>query len=1282
MQSGKQKTLFSFFNKTPKPVTPKAASVPTTVSDATPTTPKLPKPSQPKHHPRYPLGSLVWAKLSGYPWWPAMVCNHPTDQKSARKGEVHVMFLDTPVNRSWVSDTMLKKWGESVLKDGVGDKNWEKGVKDAEAVAGLSDEERLETLLVNLLPSDEEWSDEEVSPGSKENKEKGETKEPEKKRRRIIMMDSDDSDGDADFKPSKDDLKEVEEEEGSDEGESEHEPTSDDEPMSPVKGSKKRKMEKKPPPAKKSKLTSSPPEASLSTPVGKFASSLASFRTPSVSFPSTPSTPLPAVCDSTKKKLSMFGASSPTPGPAGDSPAHQYSHTQLPFLRPDKIRDREKHPRDHQDYNPRTVHVPQDFLLKQTPGQKQWWELKSQYYDVILFFKMGKFYELFHMDADVGVTELNLVYMRGEVAHAGFPEVAYSRYAATLVEKGYKVARIEQTETPAMMEERVKKLHKATKFDKVVEREVCQVSSKGTRVNNFLDSDDFAGEPSYLLAIIEKPGPVFGVAFIDTTIGSFNLGQFSDDKNLSRLRTLAAHYPPTEVLHARGNLSNSTYNFLNSSLPGVRKEALKLGTEFWDSSKTLKVLAEGEYFKTEDQFSWPETVSKFLDQSDSLGLTANNDGDLTISALGAVVWYLSNGFLDQQLLSQKKFEEYRPVDMAPKTLSADPVGPSGKYMVLDGITVRNLELLVNNTTGGTEGTLLARVDTCNTAMGKRTLRHWVVSPLLQKSGVMSRQGAVKELMKFSHMQEVKLILKKLPDLERLLSKIHAAGDAVKSQKHPDSRAIFFENDKYSKRKILDLLSCLDGFKKCGLLLDHFLGEQFESKMLKNITTLEGDGGEFPDLRELLEYFENAFDQESARTQGKIIPSAGVDTDLDEANRNIEILANEMKEYLREQKRHFGCEVKYWGTGKNRFQLEVPASKVKLANDDYELASGTKTLKRYVTDETREFLERQMSAEDQKEKALMDIQRKMFSQFSKHADTWRKAIGCLALLDCLISLAGYSAGLEDGCFPSVMTDYNNPTIDIKEGKHPCLDLGGVAYIPNDTYIGSDSNLIILTGPNMGGKSTLMRQTGLLVILAQMGCMVPAQSMAITPVDRVFTRLGAEDNIVGGESTFFVELQETGAILSHASPHSLVLIDELGRGTATYDGTAIAGAVVSWLVARGARTLFATHYHSLAMEIRKGVKAAHMACMIENEGHEDISQENITFLYKLTEGAAPKSHGFNAAKLAGLPVEIIRAGFAKAKEFELNEKKKEMFQEVFSVKEDCSSIRSLISRIASL
>ena len=402
--------------------------------------------------------------------------------------------------------------------------------------------------------------------------------------------------------------------------------------------------------ANSKKQNTSKPSSNVSTPVSQFSAKS-----------SIKASPLPGVSDSTKKKLSMFGASASA---AGDGQSTvQYSHMTHYFLKPDKIKDKDKKSKEDPDYNPRTLHVPPDFLNQQTPAQRQWWTLKSQYYDVVLFFKMGKFYELFHMDADVGVKELNLVYMKGETAHAGFPEVAYGRYAATLVEKGYKVARIEQTETPVMMEKRVKAMSKPSKFDKVVEREVCQVMSKGTRINSFLDSDNFEGEPSYLLAIIEKPGPMFGVAFIDTTIGCFHLSQFGDDKNLSRLRTLAAHHPPTEILYPRGNLTSSTLNFLNNSLQGTRKEALKMGSEFWDASKTLKMLAEGEYFRDNGELKMPPELSQYLDATDTLGLTAKQDsGELTLSALGAIVWYLSKGFLDQQLLSQKKFEEYKPVD--------------------------------------------------------------------------------------------------------------------------------------------------------------------------------------------------------------------------------------------------------------------------------------------------------------------------------------------------------------------------------------------------------------------------------------------------------------------------------------------------------------------------------------------------------------------------------------------------------------------------------------------
>lgn len=1207
-----------------------------------------------------------------------MVCNHPTEGKSYRKREVHVQFFDEPVTRSWVSIDLIKPWGDKVATDGASDSAWQRGCQKANDVKDMSNDERLDVLLVPHLPSDEDWDDEEeeVSPGSKENQpnKRSDDEQRPKKRRRILEINSDDDSGDDEsFQPTKKDLElanEEDEEEDEESDASADQSSELDDHESPLKsyGNKRKRSEKSGP----SKKTKSNPK--VSTPISKFAlkSGLMSDEpktpcmnalSPSIfgvkSATSSPST-LPTVNVSTKKKLAMFGASEGT-DPGSDAKTN-YKHNTHPFMQSQNIKDKDGRKKNDPDYNPRTLYVPESFLKDQTPAQRQWWQLKSDHFDVVLFFKMGKFYELFHMDADIGVSELNLVYMKGDVAHSGFPEVAYGRYATTLVERGYKVARIEQTETPADMDVRVKNMAKSTKFDKVVLREVCQLTTRGTRVNNFLDSDNFEGDPKYLLALCEASteNQTFGVAFVDTTIGIIRLGQFVDDKNLSRLRTMTAHYPPVEILYERSGLSSTTLRFLNASLPGVRKEALRKGTEFWEAEKTMKQLAEQDYFHVDGQpFSWPEQLQQLIDAPDQRVAHAKPEAEFAVKALGALVWYLSVGFLDQELLSLRKFEIYRPVDIAQETpaIQKTESGPSGKYMVLDGMTIRNLDL-VPTPSGDSEGSLLARLDLCLTPMGKRTLRHWVVTPLLQPPAIRQRQAAVRELMSLSNAGEVRVQLKKVPDLERLLSKIHTVGDQKRSQSHPDSRAVMFETHVYSKRKIFDLLLCLDGFKTAMEIMHLLQGNDFESKILKNITCLEGEGGEFPDLRTILEYFDTAFDQNSAKKEGKIILSDGVDPDLDAANEQLNDLKQEMNEYLKEQKEHFGCDVRYWGTGKNRFQLEIPIDRVKKAGSEYTLASGTKKLKRYTTAATEEFLSRQLAGESCRETALLDIQRKMFFTLAKHAPTLRKAIGCIALIDCLLSLASYSASLQTSCFPEVFEsgDADGHCIDICEGSHPCLDLKGETFIPNDTELGKDRNLIIITGPNMGGKSTLMRQTGLLVVLAQIGSMVPATQMKFSPVDRIFTRLGAQDNIIGGESTFLVEMQETGTILQHATRHSLVLIDELGRGTATYDGTAIAGAVMSALAARACRTLFATHYHNLTQEKAAGIFSAHMACMVENEGHEDITQETITFLYKLVDGPCPKSHGFNAAKLAGLPDSIIRRGYAKAREFEINELKR--------------------------
>ena len=333
---------------------------------------------------------------------------------------------------------------------------------------------------------------------------------------------------------------------------------------------------------------------------------------------------------------------------------------------------------------------------------------------------------------------------------------------------------------------------------------------------------------------------------------------------------------------------------------------------------------------------------------------------------------------------------------------------------------------------------------------------------------------------------MRALLKKFPDLERLLSKVHAAGDKVKSENHPDSRAVFFDGDKYSKRKIWDMLSLLEGFKQCKGLVELMSSLSTKSKLLQEVAKMEVDGGQFPNLEPITDFFDASFDHDKAKKDGKISPQAGDLEELDDLKARMKELKKEMDAYLKGQKDYFGCEVKYWGTGKNRFQLEVPLSKVKKATRDYELASGTKAVKRYTTAETREFLERQQAAEAEEERLEAEHQRKIFARFSQYSAEWQRANACISLLDCLGSLAAYSKSLEEGCFPQILEDFSHPMVDIEEGRHPCLDLPGSNYIANNTKIGGDgdsSSLIILTGPNMGGKSTLMRQTGLLVVLAQ-------------------------------------------------------------------------------------------------------------------------------------------------------------------------------------------------------
>ncbi|XP_008281190.1 DNA mismatch repair protein Msh6 isoform X2 [Stegastes partitus] len=1248
-------------------------------------------------------GALVWAKLEGHPWWPCMVVPQPlTGQQMRGRGRaqrIHVHFFDEPPTRGWVSVKYVREYQGSDSSDaktgGVffsGKPVIRRGMELADAVMFDTPEKRLKMPLC-MDPSDDEegddddeemeldnstLTDEELSDMDEEKEEKvkpskvsrrssraSAEKGNKAKRRRIIV--ASDSDGsDEEFKPDHAaSSSEDEEEEGA--VSSEEESTQESEAESPIKPIKRKR------------------------PAEKAANTKAKIPTGPSAAPKQAPT---AVAADTKSRLSAFSApdnfESQTNGSGSTGGATTWDHEKLEWLQDGRRKDSKRRRQTEDGYDLTTLYVPEDFLNRNTPGMRRWWQLKSQMFDTVIFYKVGKFYELYHMDAVIGVSEMGLTFMKGTWAHSGFPEIGFGRFSDVLVQKGYKVARVEQTETPEMMEARCKTLAKPTKFDRVVRREVCRIITRGTQTYSVLDGAPSESQSKFLLSLKEKAEEessgryrTYGVCFVDTSVGCFHVGQFPDDRHCSRLRTLIAHFAPAEVLFEKGNPSVETRKILKASLSSALQEGLNAGTQFWDSQKTLKTLSEEDYFKEtagKEQGAGssflPALLKKMTSESDSLCLSPKEGYELALSALGGCIFYLKKCLVDQELLSMANFEEYVPVDVEME--KAD--GPASFFaktrqrMVLDGVTLANLEIFQNGS-GGTEGTLLERLDTCSTPFGKRLLKQWLCAPLCNPTSIRDRLDAVEDLMGAqAQATEVTDLLKKLPDLERLLSKIHSIGTPLKGQDHPDSRAVLYEEVTYSKRKIADFLSALEGFKTMQDIISVFdpaLGE-FRSTLLCQVVSVKNEkNGLFPDLSAELRRWETAFDHQKARTTGVITPKAGFDPEFDQALTGIKNCERELQDYLDRQKKRLGCKsMAYWGTGRNRYQMEVPDS-VSERNipEEYEVKSTKKGCKRYVTKESERLFSELQGFEEKRDAALKDCMRRLFYNFDKNYKDWKTGVECMAVLDVLLALSRYSQG-GDGPMtrPQVVLPEDNnhvaPFIDLTGSRHPCVTktFFGDDFIPNDIFIGCSgssetdeegrASCVLVTGPNMGGKSTLMRQCGLVIILAQLGCYVPAESLRFTPVDRVFTRLGASDRIMAGESTFFVELSETASILHHATKHSLVLLDELGRGTATYDGTAIASAVVKELAEKiCCRTLFSTHYHSLVEDYAKNpaVRLGHMACMVENEC-EDPSQETITFLYKFITGACPKSYGFNAARLASLPEEVIQSGHRKAREFE--------------------------------
>ncbi|OUC48374.1 MutS domain V protein [Trichinella nativa] len=866
------------------------------------------------------------------------------------------------------------------------------------------------------------------------------------------------------------------------------------------------------------------------------------------------------------------------------STQQRFKHLDFEFLKPEKIRDLNRRRPDDADYDARTLFVPESFLKEQTPAHRQWWLMKSQHFDTILFFKVGKFYELYHMDAVVGVKNLNLSFMKGDYAHCGFPEVSFDRFSDQLIEHGFKVARVEQTETPEMLQKRAHQELLPSK-EKVIRREICRIITRGTKTYNFLETED----------------------------DNVQISQFEDDCDYSQLRTVLASYPPVQILFPRGQLSPQMLNMFKYNLNNVDKEALIPKVQFWTAADTLRNLALDCYFGVDDRgnVDWPEALATCIDQQDLFQQTPKPQYALGISSFGAIVWYLKECLIDHDILRLKNFELYSPpatVEFGKLLSCHQPL--KNRYMVLNDITLRNLDIVNFERKKSTKVTVYDEINLCKTAMGKRLLHFWLCNPLCDLQEIEQRQVAVRNLIEQAELFESLIKqLREIPDLERLLQKMHSLSIKAPNTDHPECRAVYFEADTYSKRKVADFVQLISGFAKANKLMQTVCNfeSQIHSSLLQALFIRKGGAKCFPDIQSDVQYFQNAFDHETAKTIGSIIPEEGVDPALDAANQAIVHAEKQLDNYLKTIQKRLNCSsVQYLSSGRNRYNLEIPESACKNLNHEFDFRSQRKGFKRYTTKELDDLVKLLAASEADREVALKDIMRRLFASFCERKVKWYAAVESIATLDVLLAFAQYAkCCTREVCCPKFIDAIDGKTfLRLDESVHPCC--GKIKtqgdYIANDVLIGSSESdtgqVLLLTGANMGGKSTLMRQVGTLIVLAQIGSYVPARNFTLSPVDCIFTRIGARDSLITGQSTLFVELRETSAILKHATVHSFVIIDELGRGTSTWDGTAIAHATLQYITNHiGCRTIFSTHYHSLmdSLAANPRIRLGHMVSL---------------------------------------------------------------------------------------
>ena len=833
-----------------------------------------------------------------------------------------------------------------------------------------------------------------------------------------------------------------------------------------------------------------------------------------------------------------------------------------------------------------------------TPLMQQYQTIKSRYPHALLLFRLGDFYELFYEDAILAARELQITLTsrnreKGQpIPMCGVPYHSADGYIARLIRSGFKVAICDQMEQPGPGK-------------KLVRREVVRVITPGTATDGALLE---AKENSFLASVFQDTAAsVIGLAFVDLSTGEFQCTEFSGPRSEEALRD------ELQLLHPRETLLPRTAQLFETAktslLDGVGGVESRIDDWAFQLDYTQRIVKE--------QFGVAELTS--------FGL----DGHIhAIAASGAIVHYLREN-------AAKGADSSASVGTnGPTTLEAlghlDRVRYYEQHdaLVLDPVSVRNLELLTpifsDDSAKNVPTTLVSALDVTVTGMGARLLRSWILRPLIDRSAIDQRLDAVGHFVQQTVVRgEIRKELRGIQDLERLTSRI------TLGQAGP--------RELVALRKSLSQLPVLRNFVTPppaggSALLRHLYGEI----------------DELNDVRETLE--RSIADEPPALATDPGMIRLGFHAELDEL-RNLSQHSKQIIAAMEERER------KRTGIGslKIRFNqvfgyyIEISKANMHLAPADYERKQTLVNAERFTSPELKDY-ERKVLAADER---IVEIERQLFieirSSIAAKATRLRRTAAAVAQLDVLTCLAKLAA--DRGYIRPEFNDAGE--LLLVAGRHPVIEellrQKGERFVPNDLYFEPHrQQLLLITGPNMGGKSTYLRQTALIILMAQMGSFVPARQAKLPLTDRIFTRIGASDNLARGRSTFLVEMSEVASILTHATPASLVLLDEVGRGTATFDGLSIAWAVVEHLQKHTrARTLFATHYHELTelADLLPAVKNVHVS--VKETPNE------IVFLRHVEPGSASKSYGIEVARLAGLPRSVIERAREVLKKHEQSE-----------------------------